>query len=117
MLTGAHVVVFSKDAEADRAFAAEVLGLSGVDAGGGWMIYALPPAEIAFHPAGADETGRHALYLMCEDIAATRAALAEKGVETPEPVDEGWGIMTRITLPSGASAGLYQPRHPVPRHP
>src|SRR5690242_17092498 len=99
MITGAHALLFSPDADADRAFLRDVLGLGSVDAGGGWPIYALPPAELAVHPG---ETG-HGLYLMCDDIHATVAELRAKGARIEGEVDEQrWGLVTAITLPSGA---------------
>lgn len=113
MISGAHAVLFSEDAERLRAFLRDVLGFSGVDAGGGWLIFALPPAEIAVHPAA--ESGRHEIYLMCDDVHATVAELEGKGVEFTGPVsDEGFGLMTAIRLPGGGELGLYEPRHPVP---
>ena len=113
MITGAHAVVFTADAEATRAFFRDVLGFPSVDAGGGWLIFALPPAELAAHPA--DDPGRHELYLMCDDITATVAELEVKGVQFSRPVsDEGFGLMTSIRLPGGGELGLYEPRHPIP---
>ena len=113
MITGAHTVVFSEDPEAARAFFADVLGLRAVDAGGGWLIFALPPAELACHPAeGASE--RHELFLMCDDLDATMADLRAKGVEFTAPVgDERWGRVTRLRVPGGGELGLYEPRHPT----
>ena len=112
MITGAHSIVYSRDAEADRAFFRDVLGFRSVDAGGGWLIFALPPAELAAHPADED---RHELYLMCDDIEATVAGLERKGVEFARPVsDEGFGVLTAIELPGGGELGLYEPRHPIP---
>jgi hypothetical protein len=108
---GAHVVVHSQDAAADRAFLRDVLGLSWVDAGHDWLIFALPPAEVAVHPAETDR-GQE-LYLMCEDLAAAMAALAEKGVRCSEVEAARWGSVTRIRLPSGGEIGLYQPKHPL----
>jgi catechol 2,3-dioxygenase-like lactoylglutathione lyase family enzyme len=113
MITGAHAVVFSRDADALRAFFRDVLGFPSVDAGGGWLIFALPPAELAAHPA--EEDGRHELYLMCDDVHATVAELEGKGVEFSRPVtDEGFGLMTAIKLPGGGELGLYEPRHATP---
>jgi catechol 2,3-dioxygenase-like lactoylglutathione lyase family enzyme len=113
MITGAHVIVFSRDAEADRAFFRDVLGFESVDAGGGWLIFRLPPAELAAHP---DEAGdRHRLYLMCDDVEATVDELRAKGVEMVRDVsDERFGLMTAIRLPGGGELGLYEPRHPSP---
>ena len=112
MITGVHALVFSKDAEADRAFFRDVLGLASVDAGGGWLIFALPPAELAAHPAEA--SGGHELYLMCHDITATVRDLEAKGARFTGPVTEqGFGLMTRIALPGGGELGLYEPKHPT----
>jgi predicted enzyme related to lactoylglutathione lyase len=112
VITGVHALVFSKDAEAVRAFFGDVLGLPSVDAGGGWLIFALPPAELAAHPA--EQSGAHELYLMCDDIAATVEELKAKGVEFATPVTEqGFGLMTRLKLPGGGELGLYEPRHPT----
>jgi catechol 2,3-dioxygenase-like lactoylglutathione lyase family enzyme len=115
-ITGVHAVIFTRDAGALRAFLRDVLDLDSVDAGGGWLIFALPPAELAAHPS--DEEGRHELYLMCDNIEATVARLEAKGVEFAAPVtDEGWGLVTAIGLPGGGSLGLYEPRHPSPVRP
>jgi catechol 2,3-dioxygenase-like lactoylglutathione lyase family enzyme len=112
MITGVHAVLFTRDADALRAFCRDVLELDSVDAGGGWLIFGLPPAELAAHPA--DEGGRHELYLMCDDVDATVDALRAKGVEPTGPVrDEGWGLVTAIALPGGVELGLYEPRHPT----
>ena len=116
MVTGLHALIYSTDAEGVRAFFRDVLGLSSVDAGGGWLIFALPPAELAVHPA--EHEGRHELYLMCDDITRTVADLEAKGVEFARPVtDEGFGLMTSIRLPGGSELGLYEPRHPTPLRP
>jgi catechol 2,3-dioxygenase-like lactoylglutathione lyase family enzyme len=113
VITGAHTVLFSTDAEADRAFFKDVLGFPSVDAGGGWLIFRLPPAEAAFHPA--EGGGKHELYLMCDDVQATVAELEAKGVEFSRPIaDEGWGLVTALKLPSGTGLALYEPRHPMP---
>ncbi len=112
MITGAHAIVFSRDAEADRAFFRDVLGFEHVDAGGGWLIFALPPAELAVHPGEA----AHRLYLMCDDVRATVAELQGRGVEFLRDVaDEGWGLLTALRLPGGGELGLYEPKHPMPR--
>ena len=113
MITGAHAIVYSRDADADRAFFRDVLGFPSVDAGGGWLIFALPPAELAAHPA--DAGGRHELYLMCDEIESTVAELKAKGVEFTAPVsDQGFGLLTSLKLPGGGELGLYEPRHPIP---
>jgi catechol 2,3-dioxygenase-like lactoylglutathione lyase family enzyme len=112
MITGAHAIVFSQDADADRAFFRDVLGFEHVDAGGGWLIFALPPAELAVHPGGDAQQ----LYLMCDDVGATVADLQASGVEIVREVsDQGWGLMTAIRLPGGGELGLYEPKHPLPR--
>ena len=111
MISGAHVIVYSKDADADRVFFRDVLRFPSVDAGHGWLIFALPPAEAAFHPA--DENGRHELYLMCDDVKAEMASLKEKGVVCSEVHEERWGSITTISLPGGGEVGLYQPKHPT----
>ena len=114
VITGAHAIIYTRDAEADRAFFRDVLGFSSVDAGGGWLIFALPPAELAAHPT--EEAGHHELYLMCDDVHATVDELAGNGVEFSRPIsDEGFGLMTSIKLPGGGELGLYEPRHPTPR--
>lgn len=111
MIFGAHVIVYSQDAAADRAFLRDVLGFSSVDAGHGWLIFALPPSEAAVHPA--EENGRHELYLLCDDLKAEISALGEKGVQCSEVHEERWGSITRIQLPGGGVVGLYQPKHPT----
>jgi len=116
VINGVHAIVFSPEAEKARAFFADVLGLSSVDAGGGWLIFALPPAELAVHPADGDT--RHELYLMCDDIQATLAGLRDKGVEIARDVtDQGWGLLAAIRLPDGGELPLYEPRHPSPLTP
>jgi len=111
MITGAHVVVYSRDAEADRAFFREVLRFPSLDAGNGWLIFALPPAEAAFHPA--EHNDRAELYLMCDNLQTELAELVKKDVVFEEPHKERWGTVTKIRLPGGGSLGLYQPSHPV----
>src|SRR5262249_47267243 len=111
MIFGAHVIVYSKDAAADRAFLRDVLGFSSVDAGHGWLIFALPPAEAAVHPAEGNE--RHELYLMCDDLKAEISKLGKKGVTCSEVQNARWGSITKIRLPSGGEVGLYEPKHPT----
>ena len=112
MINGAHALIFSPDTEALRAFLRDTLGFPSVDAGGGWLIFALPPAELAAHPTEGDL--RHELYLMCDDIEATVEELTGKGVALTGPVsDEGFGLVTAIKLPGGGELGLYEPRHPT----
>ena len=110
MINGAHVIIYSKDAEADRTFFKDVLGFHHVDAGHGWLIFALPPAEVACHPA--EENDQHQLYLMCEDLKTVVAALEAKGIHCSEVQEPPWGVLTHIILPSGGKLGLYQPKHP-----
>lgn len=110
--TGMHATVYTRDAEADRAFFRDVIGFDSVDAGGGWMIFAAPPAEIAFHPD--QENGKHEVFLMCDDVNAEVARLNEAGVRCETVSDEGWGLLTRIRLPGGGDIGLYEPRHATP---
>jgi predicted enzyme related to lactoylglutathione lyase len=113
VITGIHAIVFSPEAEKLRAFFADAVGMPSVDAGGGWLIFALPPAELAVHPA--DDAGRHELYLMCDNIQATLAELKDKGVEVARDVsDQGWGLLAAIRLPDGSEFPLYEPRHPLP---
>ena len=113
MITGTHAIVFAQDAEAARAFFADVLDLRAVDAGGGWLIFALPPAELGVHPT--DGEPRHELYLMCDDVDATVTELRAKGVELARPVtDEGFGRVGYLAVPGIGELGLYEPRHPTP---
>ena len=113
MITGVHAIVYSAQAEATRDFFADVLGWDSVDAGHGWRIFALPPAELAVHPS--DGPARHELYLMCDDLEATLEELAAKGVEPVEAISEQrWGRTTAIALPGGERLALYEPSHPRP---
>ena len=111
MISGAHVVVYSRDPEADRAFFRDVLGFKSVDAGHGWLIFALPPGEAAFHPS--EENGRHELYFICDSLKAETASLAKKGVKCNDVQEARWGSITKIQLPGGGEIGLYQPKHPT----
>jgi catechol 2,3-dioxygenase-like lactoylglutathione lyase family enzyme len=110
MIFGAHIVVYSKNAEADRAFFRDVLGLKSVDAGHGWLIFALPTAEAAFHPS---EEETRELYFMCDDLKAEMASLARKGVKCSKVEEARWGSITKMELPGGGNVGLYQPKHPT----
>lgn len=115
MITGAHAIIYSRDADGVRAFLENMLELPSVDAGHGWLIFALPPAEVAAHPT--DGAGHHELYLMCDDIHATVAELEAKGVEFSRPIaEERWGLVTAIALPGGSDLGLYEPKHPIAPH-
>jgi hypothetical protein len=109
MIFGAHIVLYSRDAEADRAFLRDTLGFSSVDVGHGWLIFAMPPAEVAVHPA--QENGRHELYLLSNDLKSEITALESKGVHCSAVQMERWGSITLIELPGGGSVGMYQPAH------
>jgi hypothetical protein len=111
MISGAHVIVYSKNAEADRAFFRDVLQFASVDAGHGWLIFALPPAEAAVHPS--DESGAQEIYFMCDDLKAEMASLAKKNVKCSEVQEARWGSITKMGLPGGGEVGLYQPKHPT----
>ncbi|HEY2678635.1 MAG TPA: VOC family protein [Steroidobacteraceae bacterium] len=111
MIFGAHIVIYTNNPEADRAFFSDVLGLKSVDAGHGWLIFALPPAEAAFHPSG--ENGVHELFFMCDDLKTELAALAQKNVECSEIQEARWGSIARMRLPGGSDISLYQPKHPT----
>jgi len=111
MISGAHMILYSTDAEADRAFLRDVLKFDAVDAGRGWLIFALPPSEIAVHPA--TENNKHEIYLMCDDVAATVERLEAQKVTCAPVTDLGWGLLTQLSLPGGGKLGLYQPKHPV----
>ena len=116
LINGIHMIVFSKDAEADRAFFRDTLGLPFVDAGHGWLIFALPPGELGVHPADTPESeGKHQMYLMCPDIKASMAELKAKGIEfTRDIKDEGWGQVATMKTPGGSELSIYQPRHASP---
>src|SRR2546423_6408503 len=112
MINGAHVILYSTDAEADRLFIRDVLGFGGVDAGGGWLIFKLPPAEIAVHPT--DGLGKHEFYLVCDDLQKTLANLAAKGVTISHaPSPQRCGLLASIKLPSCSCLSIYQPHHPT----
>ena len=123
MINAAHVVIYTNDANADRAFFRDVLSFPWVDAGDGWLIFALPPAELGIHPTEEDDSpgsevlkGRHQLYLMCDNVEATVKELKSKGVKFTQPVKEvGWGLLTALRLPGGGELYLYQPKHPSPQ--
>ena len=113
MITGAHSIIYSKNPEADRDFLRDVLQLTNVDVGHGWLIFGLPPAEVAVHPS--DENDLHEFYLMCDDIEAFVEEMKKKRV-TCEPVqDMGWGLLSQLALPGGGKLGIYQPRHARPQ--
>ena len=109
MLIGAHSIIYSTNPDADRAFLRDVVALPHVDVGGGWLIFGLPPAEVAVHPS--DENDRHEFYLMCDDVAAFVTEMKRHGVRCGPVQDQGWGMLTQLTLPGGGTLGVYQPRH------
>ncbi|ODU02400.1 MAG: extradiol dioxygenase [Pseudonocardia sp. SCN 72-86] len=114
MISGLHTIVYAEDASRARDFLRDVLGFDHVDAGGGWLIFAAPPTELAVHPTDAATSGRAELYLMCDDVAAAVAELTAKGVEFTSPVtDQGWGLVTSLRVPGAGEIGLYEPRHPT----
>ena len=112
MITGAHSIIYSRNAEKDREFFRDVLRLSSVDVGGGWFIFGLPPAELAVHPHAENDV--HEFYLMTDDVRALIKEMNDRGVECSAPVDQSWGLLTQITLPGGGKLGVYQPRHARP---
>jgi catechol 2,3-dioxygenase-like lactoylglutathione lyase family enzyme len=114
MINGAHVVIYTKNSEADRAFFRDVLNFPSVDAGHGWLIFAMPPCEVAFHDS--EKNDRHELFLMCDDIAATLKDLKSKKVKVSEVNEQRWGTLASFTLPGGGKVGIYQPKHPSPIH-
>jgi catechol 2,3-dioxygenase-like lactoylglutathione lyase family enzyme len=115
MINGAHIVIYSKDAEADRAFFRDVLQLPSVDAGRGWLIFALPAGEAAFHDA--EQNDKHELYFMCDDIAETLRDLEKKNVPVSSVNEQRWGSLATFTLPGGGKVGIYEPKHPRPEQP
>ena len=112
LINGAHVIVYSSDAEADRALLRDVLDLPHVDVGQGWLIFALPPSEVAVHPTESDSS--HELYLMTDDVRAFVLAMEKRGLTCTAPTDQGWGVLTALSLPGGGKIGVYQPRHARP---
>ena len=115
MIAGAHTIVYADDPQAARTFFRDVLGFPAVDAGDGWLIFALPPGEVAVHPGEGSAAGGHELFFMCRDVEATVAELERRGVEFTAPIsDEGYGLLTRFRIPGASEIGLYEPRHPSP---
>ena len=112
MIIGAHSIVYSRNADADRAFFRDVLEFPFVDAHDGWLIFALPPSEVAFHPA--EQGGKHEFYLMVDDVEKFISEMAGKGIACGPVQNQGWGMLTALTLPGGGSLGVYQPRHARP---
>ena len=115
MIHGAHAIIYSKKPEADRAFLRDVLALPNVDVGDGWLIFGLPPAEVAVHPTEGDE--RHEFYFMCSDVEAFIESMAQREIECADVRDLGWGRLTRLPLPGGGAIGVYEPRHARPANP
>jgi hypothetical protein len=113
MITGAHSIIYSTDAEADRAVLRDVLQLTNVDVGDGWLIFGLPPAEVAVHPS--DKNDVHEFYLMCDDIKEFVTRMKEAGIDCEPVQDMGWGVLSQIRLPGGGKLGVYQPRHARPK--
>jgi hypothetical protein len=113
MINGMHVIIYSRDAEADRDFIREVLGFPSVDAGGGWLIFAAPPSEVACHRA--EKNDKHELYLMCDNVENEVERLKQSRINCGPISREQWGLRTTIELPGGGRLGLYEPRHPRPR--
>lgn len=113
MIIGAHSIIYSKDPEADRAFFKDVLELPNVDVGEGWLIFGLPPAEVAVHPSRKNDV--HEFYLMCEDVGAFIKAMKKRGISCDPPRNMGWGVLTQLALPGGGKLGVYQPRHARPK--
>ena len=113
MIIGAHSILYSRDAEKDRAFLRDVLGFPSVDVGQGWLIFGLPPAEVAVHPS--DKNDVHEFYLMCDDVEALIATLGKRNVACTPVRNMGWGVLTQVSLPGGGKLGIYQPRHARPK--
>src|SRR5262245_66200380 len=111
-ITGAHTIIYSKSAEADRAFLRDVFGLPNGDVGHGWLIFAVPPAEVAVHPS--EENNIHEFYLITDDVRALVDELTTRGVTCTPPQDQGWGVLTQVKLPGGGTVGVYEPRHARP---
>jgi catechol 2,3-dioxygenase-like lactoylglutathione lyase family enzyme len=112
IIAGAHMIVYSANADADRAFVRDVLGFPHVDVGGGWLIFALPASEIAIHPA--QTSGEHEIYLMVDNVAAFVSRMDDRGIRCTSPQDQGWGVLTQLSLPGGGQLGIYEPRHARP---
>jgi hypothetical protein len=113
MIIGAHSIIYSKAPQADRVFLQTVLELPSVDVGEGWLIFGLPPAEVAVHPS--DENDVHELYLMCDDVEAFVEAMGQRNIRCSPVLNQGWGLITHVMLPGGGKIGVYQPRHARPK--
>ncbi len=115
LISGAHSILYSRDAEADRQFLKDIFGFPAVDVGDGWLIFGLPPAELAVHPSSRN--GRSEFYLMCDNIEALTHDLRKKGIHCSPVQDQDWGLITRVLLPGGGKLPIYEPRHPRPKSP
>lgn len=113
MIVGAHSIIYSRDPDGDRSFLRDVLNLPSVDAGGGWLVFGLPPAEVAVHPSEQNDV--HEFYLLCDDVTELVATLKREGVECSAPEAMSWGVLTRVTLPGGGKLGIYEARHARPK--
>jgi hypothetical protein len=115
MIVGAHSIIYSKQPAADRAFFRDALGLPSVDVGDGWLIFGLPPAEVAVHPSTENDV--HEFYLMCDDVTGFIGGMKKQGIDCGPVLDRGWGLLTEVRLPGGGKLGVYQPRHARPQPP
>jgi len=113
MIVGAHSIIYSKDPAADRAFLRDALGLTSVDVGEGWLIFGLPPSEVAVHPSSENDV--HELYLMCDDVTGFVGGMKKRGIDCSPVMNRGWGLLTEVRLPGGGKLGVYQPRHARPK--
>jgi hypothetical protein len=113
MITGAHSIIYSKSPEADRAFLRDIFGMPHVDVGDGWLIFGLPPSEVAVHPS--DQNDVHEFYFLCDDVAALVEQMRRRNIECAPVANQGWGLLTQLTLPGGGKLGVYQPRHARPK--
>ena len=113
MIVGAHSIIYSKDPAADRAFLRDALGLTSVDVGEGWLIFGLPPSEVAVHPSGENDV--HELYLLCDDVTGFVGGMKKRGIDCGPVMNRGWGLLTEVRLPGGGKLGVYQPRHARPK--
>jgi len=113
MIVGAHSIIYSKDPAADRAFLRDALGLTSVDVGEGWLIFGLPPSEVAVHPSGENDV--HEFYLMCDDVTGFVGGMKKRGIDCGPVMNRGWGLLTEVRLPGGGKLGVYQPRHARPK--
>jgi hypothetical protein len=115
MITGAHAIIYTRNADADREFLSSIFGLPAADAGGGWLIFGLPPSELAFHPSR--KNNKHELYLLCDNVKKFVAEMEKRAVKCSPVQRQPWGLLTGVTLPGGGALGVYEPLHPRPRSP